>query len=300
MNNIAYPNPRCGYIAIFGRPNVGKSTLLNHILGQKILITSRKPQTTRSNVLGIKTKGIVQSIYIDTPGLHKASQKPLNNYMNKSAFSSLKGADIVLFVVDSNKWNGEDELALARLKLISSPVIVAFNKNDLLPKKTSIPFRLSWIKENLPHSEIILISGRYSYNLTALECLISKYLPERTHIFPEDQITNSSNKFLVSEIIREKIIRQMGDELPYQTAVLIEEFKSKGKVLHIHALILVERDSQKIMVIGNKGERIKRIGVEARKDIEILVDSKIMLQLWVKTRRGWGKTQDMLDSLGYK
>lgn len=290
---------RCGYVAIVGRPNVGKSTLLNHILGQKLAITSRKPQTTRHTLLGIKTEGDVQAVYVDTPGIHKENQKALNRYMNKTASAALKDVDVVIFVVDRMRWTEEDVFVLERVRHVKCPVIVAVNKTDRMEDKAELLPQLKWLSEQLPEAEVIPISAQNGVNLDSLEKLVADRLPEGDHFFPEDQLTDRSSRFLAAELVREKIMRQLGAELPYQVTVEIEEFKQQGNVLHIHALILVERDGQKKILIGNAGERIKRIGQDARKDMEALFDSKVMLNLWVKVKSGWSDDERALRSLGY-
>jgi GTP-binding protein Era len=290
---------RCGYVAIVGRPNVGKSTLLNHILGQKLAITSRKPQTTRHNMLGIKTEGEVQTIYVDTPGLHKENQKALNRFMNKTAVTALRDVDVVVFVVDRTRWTDEDQMVLERVRFVKCPVLLAVNKMDRLEDKADMLPHLQWLQEQLPEAALIPISAQHGHNLDALEELVAERLPEGDHFFPEDQITDRSSRFLAAELIREKIMRQLGAELPYQVAVEIEEFKYDNGVLHIHGLILVERDGQKKILIGQAGERIKRIGQEARHDMETLFDAKVMLNLWVKVKGGWSDDERALRSLGY-
>ncbi len=291
---------RCGYVAIVGRPNVGKSTLLNHLLGQKLAITSRKPQTTRHNMLGIKTEGAVQAIYVDTPGLHKNNEKALNRFMNKSAASALKDVDVVVFVVDRTRWTDEDQLVLDRVQYVQGPVIIAVNKADRMEDKAELLPHLQWLTEQLPNAEVVPVSALHGHNLDTLERLVAEHLPENEHFFPEDQITDRSSRFLAAELVREKIMRQLGAELPYQITVEIEEFKQEGRILHIHALILVERDGQKKILIGEKGERIKQIGQDARKDMEVLFDSKVMLNLWVKVKGGWSDDERALHSLGYR
>ena len=291
---------RCGYVAIVGRPNVGKSTLLNHILGQKLAITSRKPQTTRHNMLGIKTEGDVQAIYVDTPGLHKQNDKALNRYMNKTASAALKDVDVVIFVVDRMRWTEEDQLVLDRLQYVQGPVLVAVNKADRLEDKVELLPHLQWLAQQLPNAEIVPISALHGHNLDTLERLVAGRLPQGEHFFPEDQITDRSSRFLAAELVREKIMRQLGAELPYQVTVEIEDFKQQGQVLHIHALILVEREGQKKIIIGEKGERIKRIGQEVRQGMEVLFDSKVMLNLWVKVKGGWSDDERALHSLGYR
>ena len=293
------PVTRCGYVAIVGRPNVGKSTLLNHILGQKLAITSRKPQTTRHNMLGIKTEGDVQAVYVDTPGLHKHNDKALNRYMNRSASTALKDVDVVVFVVDRMRWTDEDQLVLEKVQHVKCPILLAVNKADRLEDKSELLPHLNWLAEQLPQAEIVPISALQGQNLDTLEKLVGERLPESEHFYPEDQITDRSSRFLAAELIREKIMRQLGAELPYQITVEIEEFKQEGRILHIHGLILVERDGQKKIIIGDKGERIKRIGQEARKDMETMFDSKVMLNLWVKVKGGWSDDERALRSLGY-
>lgn len=293
------PVTRCGYVAIVGRPNVGKSTLLNHILGQKLAITSRKPQTTRHNMLGIKTEGEIQAVYVDTPGLHKQNDKALNRYMNRSASTALKDVDVVVFVVDRMRWTDEDQLVLEKVQHVKCPILLAVNKSDRLEDKSELLPHLNWLAEQLPQAEIVPISALQGQNLDTLEKLVGERLPESEHFYPEDQITDRSSRFLAAELIREKIMRQLGAELPYQITVEIEEFKQEGRILHIHGLILVERDGQKKIIIGDKGERIKRIGADARKDMETMFDSKVMLNLWVKVKGGWSDDERALRSLGY-
>ncbi|SIQ12793.1 GTPase Era [Aquipseudomonas alcaligenes] len=293
------PVTRCGYVAIVGRPNVGKSTLLNHILGQKLAITSRKPQTTRHNMLGIKTEGEVQAVYVDTPGLHKHNDKALNRYMNRSASTALKDVDVVVFVVDRTRWTDEDQMVLEKVQHVQCPILLAVNKADRLEDKSELLPHLEWLAGQLPQAEVVPISALHGQNLDTLERLVAEHLPESEHFYPEDQITDRSSRFLAAELIREKIMRQLGAELPYQITVEIEEFKQEGRVLHIHGLILVERDGQKKIIIGDKGERIKRIGQDARKDMETMFDSKVMLNLWVKVKGGWSDDERALRSLGY-
>ncbi len=290
---------KCGYVAIVGRPNVGKSTLLNHILQQKISITSRKPQTTRHNVLGIKTENNIQAIYVDTPGMHVGHDKAINRYMNRAATTAIVDVDVVVFVVDKLQWTPEDELVAQRLKALSCPIIIAVNKVDLIDDKQTLLPHLQKLSVALPESEIVPISALGNDNLDRLQVLIESHLPEAAHLFPEDQITDRSSRFLAAEIVREKITRQLGEELPYQMAVEIEDFSHEGDVLFINALILVERDGQKRILIGDKGDRIKQVGQQARKDMELLFGSQVMLKLWVKVKSGWSDDERALRSLGY-
>lgn len=291
---------RCGYVAIVGRPNVGKSTLLNHILGQKLAITSRKPQTTRHNLLGIKTEGAIQTIYVDTPGLHKDAEKALNRFMNKSASQSLREVDVVLFVVDRTRWTDEDEMVWNKVRHLECPVLLVVNKVDRLEDKKDMLPHLQWLASQLPRAEIVPVSALHGGNIERLEQLVAERLPEGEHHYPDDQITDRSSRFLAAELVREKVMRQLGAEVPYQVAVEIEQFRQEGKILHIHALILVEREGQKKIIIGDGGARMKKIGQEARLDMQKLFGSKIMLNLWVKVKRGWSDDERALNSLGYR
>ncbi|ALM52204.1 GTPase Era [Halomonas huangheensis] len=292
----------CGFVAIVGRPNVGKSTLMNRILGQKISITSRRPQTTRHQVMGIKTEDDVQFIYVDTPGIHilaKDRNKAINRFMNHAAVQALHDVDCVVFLIDRTRWSDEDQVVLQRLEHVDAPVILAVNKVDRLNDKASL---LPWLAEVGARREfaaVVPISAKHGSNVPELETEIARHLPEGIHHFPEDQVTDRSQRFLASELVREKVMRQLGDELPYQMAVEIEEFREEPRVTHISALILVERQGQKKILIGENGERIKSIGREARLDMERAFGTKVMLNLWVKVKRGWSDDERALKSLGY-
>jgi len=290
---------RCGYVAIVGRPNVGKSTLLNHILGQKISITSRKPQTTRHQVLGIKTEGENQIIFVDTPGLHKLESKAINRFMNRVASSAIKDVDAVIFVIDRTAFTEEDEMVLQKISAAGVPTILAINKIDLLDDKGSLLPHLKMLAGKGDFAAIMPISALSKYNVAELEAEIVKFLPRATHFFPEDQITDRSQRFLAAEIVREKIMRQLGDELPYAITVEIEEFGMEAGVLHISALIFVERKGQKKILIGDGGSRLRSIGTDARVDMESLFDNKVMLRLWIKVKSGWSDDERALRSLGY-
>ncbi|WP_372970948.1 GTPase Era [Marinobacter sp.] len=301
MNDVTRPeNPdsRCGFVAIVGRPNVGKSTLLNHVLGQKLSITSRKPQTTRHQVLGIKTEGPVQAIYVDTPGMHEEEPRAINRYMNRAATSALKDVDVAVFVVDQMAWTTADEMVLEKLSSLKCPVILAVNKVDRIENREALLPHLDMLSRKRDFAEMIPLSALKGMNLAPLEEAVGRFLPQSVHFYPDDQITDRSERFMASEMVREKITRQLGAELPYSVAVEIEEFRKDGKTLHISALILVEREGQKKIMIGDKGERLRRIGQEARADMERLFDSKVMLRLWVKVKRGWADSDRALKSLG--
>lgn len=290
---------RCGYVAIVGRPNVGKSTLLNHILGQKISITSRKPQTTRHRVLGIKTEHNIQAIYVDTPGLHQDSAKAINRYMNRAASSTITGVDVVVFVIEKDHWGEADEWVLEQVKRAQCPVILAVNKIDQLKDKSVLLPHLQFLGKQMDFDEIVPLSAVKGTNLDSLEACINKRLPEGIPLFPEDQVTDRSERFMAAELVREKIMRQLGAEVPYSMTVEIEEFRDSGKSLHIGALILVEREGQKRILIGNKGSKLRLIGQEARVDMETMFDRKVMLKLWVKVKSGWADDERALRSLGY-
>ena len=289
----------CGYVAIVGRPNVGKSTLLNHLLGQKLCITSRKPQTTRHTLLGIKTEGDFQMIFVDTPGIHTNQERAINRVMNRSAASVIADVDVVIFVVDRFEWSEADVYVAKYLSNNDVPLIVAVNKVDMIDDKEALLPHLKFLSSKVDAKEYIPLSALRRTNLDELEIKIKGYIPQKMHLYPEDQITDRSEKFLAAEIVREKITRQLGAEVPYQVTVEIEEFRAEKKITHISALILVERDGQKKIIIGTNGERLKKIGEQARADIESLLGCKVMLRTWVKVRSGWSDDERALRSLGY-
>lgn len=290
---------RCGYVAIVGRPNVGKSTLLNHLLGQKLSITSRKPQTTRHQVLGIKTTGDAQILFVDTPGIHGSEERALNRFMNRTASAALAGVDVIVMVVDRGEWRDDDERVLRSCLATGTPLLLAVNKIDLEESPNAILPSLADLSARADFAALIPLSALREKNLATLEEEIVKRLPPGRFLFDEDEITDRSTRFLVAEIVREKITRQLGDEIPYATTVEIEEFGEEGGVVHISALILVERKGQKAILIGHQGSRLRQIGTEARQDIERLVQQKVMLNLWVKVRAGWADDERALRSLGY-
>lgn len=289
----------CGYVAIVGRPNVGKSTLMNHILGQKLSITSRKPQTTRHRILGIVTDESSQTIYVDTPGIHSEERKAINRYMNRTASSALKDVDLILFVVDGLKWTPDDDLVMGKIKASGLPVMLIINKVDTVEDKDALLPRIEELIQLHGFVEVVPVSALRGHNVERLQKLVADRLPLSAPFFPEDQITDRSSRFLAAETIREKVMRQLGDEVPYELTVEIEQFKTEGKLKRINALILVEREGQKAIVIGEGGQRLKRIGTEARIDMEKLFDSKVMLTVWVKVKSGWSDDERALKSLGY-
>lgn len=292
-------NTRCGFIAIVGRPNVGKSTLLNYLLQQKISITSRKPQTTRHRILGIKTVGDDQFVYVDTPGMHKQQKKAINRMMNQTATSALEGVDVVLFVVERLVFNEEDELVLEALRKVKVPVLLLINKCDLLESRERLLPHIERLSKLREFADIIPLSVLGGHNIDTVERCVQRFLPQSPFLYAEDQVTDRSSRFLVAEIIREKITRQLGDELPYEVTVEIEKYTQVDGVVHIHALILVDKESQKQIIIGKKGDRLKTIGSAARVDMEKALDSRVMLNLWVKVKSGWADDERALHSLGY-
>lgn len=294
-------NKHSGFVAIVGRPNVGKSTLLNRVLGQKISITSNKPQTTRHRILGVDTDGDCQAVYVDTPGMHKEEPRAINRVMNQTASSALKDVDLVLFVVDSLKWLDDDKMVLEKIQRSRVPVVLLVNKVDQVKNKEKLLPHLQWLNDQYAFDAILPISAAQGDNLDELRKIVRSHLQPGYHYYPEDYVTDRSVRFMAAEIIREKLMRFTGEELPYETTVEIEQFgQSEKGTTHIHALILVERDAQKRMVIGHGGSKLKTIGTEARRDLERLLDTKVMVKLWVKVKSGWSDDERALKSLGYR
>ncbi|MCW2255376.1 GTP-binding protein Era [Providencia alcalifaciens] len=292
--------PHCGFVAIVGRPNVGKSTLLNQLLGQKVSITSRKPQTTRHRIMGIDTKDEYQIIYVDTPGLHIEEKRAINRLMNKAASSSIGDVELVIFVVEGTNWTADDEMILNKLKTLRCPVILAINKIDNVIDKTILLPHIGFISQQMNFLDVVPISAEKGTGVDTIAKIVKQHIPEADHHFPDDYITDRSQRFMASEIIREKLMRFLGEELPYSVTVEIEQFKvMENGMYHLNALILVEREGQKKMVIGNKGSKLKTIGTEARLDMEKLFENKVHLELWVKVKAGWADDERALRSLGY-
>ena len=294
---------RCGYVAIVGRTNVGNSSLLNHLFGNKVYITSRRPQTTRHQILGIHTQDCIQTIYVDTPGMSSNTSRKIHKYMNKEAVKALMDVNLIVFVVDRCVWMQDDQWILNNIISAKCPVIVAVNKIDRVLHKNDL---IEYFKTLAGYAEflaIVPISAQNGKNIKQLQEQISQKIPVGKHLFEKDQFTDRNSRFLVAELIREKIMRQLGDELPYSVAVEIESFKrverSSGVLWDIQGSIFVERSGQKAIVIGNGGERLKKIGQEARLGMENLLGDKVMLRLWVKVRRGWSNDVRALQSLGY-
>ena len=289
---------KSGYVSIVGKTNAGKSTLLNNFLGQKIAITSRKPQTTRHRFLGIKTINQSQIIFVDTPGFHTGQKRALNLHMNKIAINSMKGVDIVLYVLDGLKWNDEDQAKVESIPGDTIKILIINKIDKLNDKNILLPFIEELNRQN-SFDSIVPISALKNLGVDDLLRLIEENLPEGEHLYPKNQITNISEKFLASEIIREKCINRIGDELPYRISVAIENFNELENITHINSVIYVEKESQKGMLIGQSGSMLKSIGTSSRKELENLLDTKVMLKTWVKVKKGWSDNEALLPSLGY-
>lgn len=291
---------RCGFVGIIGRPSVGKSTFLNQVLGQKISITASKPQTTRDRIFGVRTEDGAQSIYIDTPGLHRLNAKAsrLNQVMNKSASSTIREVDAMLFLVEAGKWHSDDEWILNKLMSVSYPVILVINKVDRLHESHQIYRYIEQVKDKFPFHAIIPISALKKKSTVAVEEQVMSCLQEGEHFFPQDAITDKPEAFIVSEIIRERLIRHLHAELPYQTAVVIDQIIRKPKkAIEIYAEIWVGSDNQKAIVIGKKGEKLKQISTEARKSLEKFFLQKVYLRAWVKVKSNWHEDQQAIFNL---
>jgi len=290
---------RFGFVAIVGRPNVGKSTLLNHILGFKLSITSRKPQTTRHRVLGIWTEEDIQIAFVDTPGMHTDQPKAMNRVMNQTAEQALSGVNAVVMLTDGKIWNELDERVYQKVKRSGCPKYWVINKVDKLNNKNELLPHIQGIVEDHPFDEVFPVSALKNLNLEPLLQALKMQMPDGPFMYDEDQITDRSERFLAAEIVREQIMRQLGDEVPYETTVEIESFDHSGDRVGIHALISVERDGQKAILVGEGGGRLKQIGIEARKRLEDLLEAHVALKLWVKVRASWSNDERALKSLGY-
>jgi GTP-binding protein Era len=290
---------RSGYVAIVGRPNVGKSTLLNHLIGQKISITSRRPQTTRHRILGIWTQDETQIIFVDTPGLHREEARSINRYMNRAAASSVVDVDAIVWVVDGLYWTDDDQMVLERLAESKAPVFLFVNKVDRIHPKEKLLPHLAVLQSKRNFAEIIPGSAEKGSNLDTLLAQLAKRMPENTHLYGEDEVTDRSQRFLAAELVREKIMRSLGAEVPYSATVSIEQFKEEEGRFIIHAAIWVERDGQKAILIGDGGARLKQIGTDARREMIEMFGTPVHLELWVKVKSGWADDDRALRSLGY-
>ncbi len=265
----------------------------------KLSITSRKPQTTRHQILGVKTTDDIQVVYVDTPGIHQQRGTAINKYMNRAATSVLNDVDVILFVVQAKKWTDEDQAIVDRLKTVGCPVVLVVNKVDKLPSKEALLPLIGELSSHHDFAEIIPVSALNGMNVDVLEQKIATMIPENMHFYPDDQVTDRSMRFLASEIIREKLTRELGQELPYTSTVDIDKYVEEADMVRIHATIYVESAGQKAIVIGKKGARLKSIGTAARQDISKMVDAKVYLNLWVKVREGWSNDERALRGLGY-
>ncbi|MBI3368053.1 MAG: GTPase Era [Burkholderiales bacterium] len=290
---------RCGLVAIVGRPNVGKSTLLNALVGQKISITSRKAQTTRHRITGVRTEGEAQFVFVDTPGFQTKHSAALNRNLNRTVRGALADVDVVLFVVEAGRFGLDDAKVLALLPA-GKPAFLIANKLDAVARRADL---LPWLKsmqERHAFAEFVPLSAHSADDMQRLLGIIAPYLPEQPWLHDADALTDRSDRFLASELIREKLFRLTGDELPYSATVVIDKFEEQGNLRRIAATIVVERDAHKGMVIGEGGERLKRIGSEARQELERLLEAKVFLELWVKVRSGWADSEEHLRSYGYE
>jgi len=291
---------RCGLVAIVGRPNVGKSTLLNALVGQKVSITSAKAQTTRHRITGIRTVDEAQFVFVDTPGFQTKHSAALNRTLNRTVTGVLSDVDVVLFVVEAGRFGLDDAKVLALMQDSGKPVFLVANKLDTVVRRADLAPWLKSMHDRHAFAEFVPLSAKKDADVQRLLGIVKPYLPEQPWFHDEDALTDRSEKFLASEIIREKLFRLTGDELPYTSTVVIDEFKEEGNLRRISASIVVERDSHKGIVIGNGGERLKRIGSEARQELETLMDAKVFLELWVKVRSGWADDEAHLRSYGYE
>jgi GTP-binding protein Era len=290
---------RCGLVAIVGRPNVGKSTLLNALVGQKISITSNKAQTTRHRITGIRTEGVAQFVFVDTPGFQTKHGTALNRTLNRTVLSSLGDVDVVLFVVEAGKFGAPDAKVLGLLP-VGKPALLIANKLDELQRRQDVLPWLQQMQSRHAFAEFVPMSATREADVARLLNIVQPYLPEQPWLYEEDALTDRSERFLAGEMVREKLFRLTGDELPYNATVVIDSFVEEGNLRRIAATIVVERDAHKGMIIGEGGERLKRIGSETRQDLERLWDAKVFLEIWVKVRSGWADDEAHLRSYGYE
>lgn len=288
-----------GFVALVGRPNVGKSTLLNAVLGQKVSIATRKPQTTRHRILGIHQRDDAQIVYVDTPGLHEGGRTAMNRYMNEAAGSALGDVDVVVFMIEAGRWTDADERVLQRLQTVRAPVVAVINKADRLRDKNRLLPEIEALAGRYDFAAVVPVSALKSDKLDALESALIEALPRGPALFPRDQITDRDERFMATELIREQLTLMLGDELPYASTVEIEAFEQEGQLRRIAAIIWVERVGQRRIVIGEGGEQAKRIGAAARLQMEHLLGGRVYLKLWVKIREGWSDDARLLKSLGY-
>lgn len=289
---------RCGFVAIVGRPNVGKSTLMNHVLGRKLSITSKRAQTTQQQILGVKTADVSQLVFIDTPGLHNQKKHTLHKHIHQAAVKAFGLVDVILFLVEPNRWTDADQWVFDLAKKTDLPLLVVINKVDCLPNPSAALPAMADLIQRLGDVEVIPISALKEWQTDILERRLIELSPVAPFCYPRGQVTDRSEPFLAAEMIREKIFRLLGQELPYQMAVTIEQFEKKKKILRIAAVIWVDKTSQKPILIGKQGDKLKKIGTQAREDMELAFKSKVFLQLWVKVKKGWVKDEGLLQQIG--
>ena len=295
------PDPhRCGQVAIVGRPNVGKSTLLNRLIGQKLAITAHKAQTTRHSILGVKTRPGGQILYVDTPGIHERQDHALNRYLNRTARSALEGVDLVLFVVEAGRWTREDQKVLEDLKRARIPSVVAVNKIDLLRRRDDLLPFLAELDARQDFAALVPVSARKGDQVEALERVILDLLPEGPPLFPADQLSDRPERFFAAELLREQLTRRYDAEIPYRLSVEIEQFREEGNLYRIHALVWVERPAQKAILLGKGGQAMKATASRAREEMERFFGRKVHLQVWVKVRKSWSSDERALADLGYR
>lgn len=290
---------RCGFVAIVGKPNVGKSTLLNALVGQKVSITSSKAQTTRHRITGLRTVGATQFVFVDTPGFQTRHGNALNRSLNKTVLGAVADVDVIVFVVEAGNFNLADAKVLSLLPK-NIPVILLANKLDMVHRRAELAPWLRSMQERHPFAEFVPMSAKNAKDVQRFYGIVEKYLPEQPWMYDADELTDRSERFMAAEMVREKLFRLTGDELPYTSTVIIDKFEEEGKLRRIAATIVVERDGHKGMVIGEKGEKLKRIGTEARQELEKLWGGKVFLELWVKVRSGWADDEARVRSFGYE
>lgn len=288
---------RCGFVAIVGRPNVGKSTLMNHLIGQKVSITSSKAQTTRHKINGVYTSDAAQIIFTDTPGFQTRHRNALNDRLNQNVIESLAAVDMVLFVVEAGRFDAADETVLRQIPA-NRPVLLVINKLDLIKDKAALALFAERVQQQRDFVGCEIVSAKHSLRLSELRSRIPAWLPESPPLYPEDMLTDKSSRFLAAEIVREKIFRYLGEELPYAINVDIESFNEEPGLIRIHTVVLVEKENQKGILIGKGGEKLKKISTEARQDMEKLFENKVFLRVWVKVKSGWADDVRFLKELG--
>lgn len=289
---------KSGYIAIIGKPNVGKSTLMNYLLGKKISITSSKPQTTRHRILGIKTTDDAQMIFVDTPGLHQNYKHEMNRVINRVARNTLGEVDVILFLIEAMRWDSDDAAVLRQLKALSLPIMLVINKIDEVKNKAELLPFMQNLSKQIEFKKIIPISAKTGLQVDALEKTITEYLPHEGDLFPPEQFTDRSDRFIAAEFVREQLMRLLGDEIPYELAVTVEAMEEDDRIVKISVIIWVSRDTQKSIVIGKNGEMLKHVGTLARKELEMYFDKKVLLKTWVKVKENWSDDARSITEFG--